>query len=90
MYDPYARFGVRFFEVRDTNRKFIPEDGDIFVLLLGQLKARITPHDTPKEQPQSDVKLTDYSVRIIKQVDVEEPTKSNVEFILSLFGPSSH
>ena len=59
------------------------------MLLLGQLKARITPHQTANEQ-QENVKLTDYSVRIIKQGDVEDPAKSNVEFILSLFGPASH
>ena len=89
-YDPYARFGVRFFEVRDTNRNSIPEDGDVFALLLGQLKTRITPHQPVNEPQQADIKLTDYAVRIIKQSEAEEPAKSNVEFILSLFGPTSH
>jgi hypothetical protein len=47
VFDPYARFGVRFFEARDTNRTFIAEDADPFHLLLAQLKSRIAPITQP-------------------------------------------
>ncbi len=53
VYDPYARFGVRFFEVRDTSRTFIQEESDVFHILLGQLKARVVPPEHHTEEHKS-------------------------------------
>jgi hypothetical protein len=49
IYDPYARFGVHFYETRDTSKNYVPEESDLFQLLLGMLKSLVVPVDIVKE-----------------------------------------
>ena len=63
-FDPYARFGVRFYENRDAAKRPVPEDSDLFQALLGMFKARILPVDSKPEE--GVIKGQDESGKTIK------------------------